>query len=172
MNERIFRVLYNLALRSPGVIKRQGQVFKMAAAISCKRGQIVSTGVNQIKSHPIMVDGGYYNDQQIYLHAEADAIRKALRLGHLHFPRDDGHGRSGRSSSLKHCQIHVLRLKQRTSATNTTGTKQWMLGNARPCAGCMNLIHAYGLREIFWTQDCEIGDDWSKMKMFSTSQPQ
>ena len=162
MNERIFRVLHDLALRSPGVVKRQGQVFKIAAAISCrKRGQILATGVNQTKSHPIMIVGGHYKDAQIYLHAEADAIRKAERFLAGSHASGDGRG------NMQKFQIHVLRLKRCRSSD--TGT--WMLGNARPCTGCMNLIHAYGLKEIFWTEDCEINNAkygcWSQMELFN-----
>lgn len=164
-NDRIFRVLYNLALQSPGVVKRQGQVFKVAAALSCKkRGQIVSTGVNQIKSHPIMRVGSYYNERQIFLHAEADAIRKSPLMRRM-----NRSGRDLRNANNSKFQIHVLRLKRHSASG------EWMLGNARPCPGCMNLIHAFGIQEIFWTEDCEmndlVGGDCSQMSMFSTQQP-
>jgi len=131
---RIFRLLYELALRNPGVAKRQGQVFRVAAAISCKRGKILATGVNQIKSHPIMLNASY-NKRQIFLHAEADAIRKSLRF----------------TDDLSQCRIHVLRLKR-----NNDGA--WMLGNARPCVGCMTLIQEAGMQEIFWTEDGSVDD--------------
>lgn len=162
---RIFRTLYDLALRNPGMAKRQGQIFRMAAAISDKRGNILATGVNQVKSHPIMMrSNASYHKRQIYLHAEADALRKLLS------PLRSSWSSSSSSSStssrrragaptttayLAKCRIHVLRLKRSNSSA---GEAAWMLGNARPCAGCMDLIHASGIREIFWTRDCEIDD--------------
>lgn len=143
VNERvIFRVLYDLALHTTGVIKRQGQVFKIAAAITNKRGHILTTGVNQIKTHPIMRQCQFYQDRdQINLHAESDAIRKALKV---------------LGPDLSSYRIHVLRLKR-----NPTGKTWWMLGNARPCEGCRKLIDKFGIQEIFWTQDCEMDEIWN-----------
>jgi len=161
-NDRIFRVLYNLARRTPGVVKRQGQVFRVAAALSCKRDRILATGVNQIKSHPIMrrsQQQHFYHERQIYLHAEADAIRKALRT----------------TTDLTKCRMHVLRLKkqQSNSRNNNSGgeanaswqqqqeeDEQWMLGSARPCPGCMHLIEEFGIQQVFWTQDSHSFMDW------------
>ena len=182
-NDRIFRVLYNLARRTPGVVKRQGQVFRVAAALSCKRDRILATGVNQIKSHPIMrrrrghisssshQQQHFYHERQIYLHAEADAIRKALRT----------------TTDLTKCRMHVLRLKKQQSSSshnnrnnnsdggaNASSQQQedeWMLGSARPCPGCMHLIEEFGIQQVFWTQDSPIFMDWGggdrqKMGMF------
>jgi len=94
-----------------------------------------------------------HHKRQIFLHAEADAIWKLLRL----------------TDDLSECQIHVLCLKR-----NNDGA--WMLSNVRPCAGCMTLIQEAGMQEIFWTEDGSVDDlnrnedDDERVAMFFSKQ--
>jgi deoxycytidylate deaminase len=148
---RIFKVLFELALSNPGMIKNQGQVFKMAAAISYRR-DILVTGINQIKSHPIMMHESYQKhrkqrqqQQKWYLHAEADAIRKCAWRNNNNNKHQHNH-RCNDELLLSRCTMHVLRIKRDPNGT-------WMLGNARPCDGCMNLIREMKIQQVFWTVD-------------------
>lgn len=126
--DRIKQMLTRLAIENPGV---QGR-FKMAAGIVYKR-HLVATGINSYKSHPMMWEWGR-NDDSIYLHAEIDAIKNALRL----ISQDQ----------LTKCDMHVIRVK-RVSEQN----RNWTYGLAKPCPGCRRAIESFGLRNVYWSTD-------------------
>ena len=105
--------------------------FKVAAGIYYKTS-LISWGVNQYKTHPIMLNKGY-KEHQVFLHAEADAIRKFLQ--------------SKSKYSLEDCSIHVLRLKRETPKG------KYVTAMAKPCKGCMNLITTFGIKEVYYTED-------------------
>lgn len=110
------------AISNPGVRGR----YKIAAGIYF-RNQLKVIGVNRYKTHPIML-GGEYRKEQIYLHAEADAIVKATRL----------------CLPLDQCSLLVVRVKRCKG--------NWVEALAKPCKGCMNLISKFELKEVSWTQ--------------------
>lgn len=95
-----------------------------AAAIICK-GKIISIGHNKYKTHPMMLKYGK-NDKSIYLHAEIDAIIKAINL----------HG----TEFLKECNIFVLRID-----------KLGGIGKSRPCSGCTRAIKAFKIKRMCYT---------------------
>ena len=128
MNDRIIQMLTRLAVESGGFEKR----VPMAAGIVYKR-QLVATGVNQPKTHPLMMTQGYREDQR-HMHAEVDAIRNALRLI--------------TPEQLKQCELHVVRVKRLYIAS-----KEWVHGLAKPCPGCANVIEKYGIKQVYWTED-------------------
>ena len=123
MNKRIQKVLIKHAMANE-------YRYKMASAIVFK-GHIVALGIAKDKTHPIMMLDGY-KENQTYLHAEADAIQKALRII--------------TPEQLARCDLYVLRVKR--SDCNT----KWVLGLAKPCQGCMKLIKKYGINRVFWTE--------------------
>jgi len=127
---RITQMLTRLAIESGGY----GQRVPMAAGIVYKR-HLIATGVNQPKTHPLMLTQGYRNDQR-YRHAEVDAIRSALRLI--------------TAEQLKQCELHIVRVKR-----PYTWSKTWVHGLAKPCAGCANVIENYGIEKVFWTEDSQ-----------------
>jgi len=63
-NSRVIRMLTRLAIENPGTRTR----YKMSAGIVYRR-DLVATGVNSYKSHPLMTGPGY-NSEQIFMHAE------------------------------------------------------------------------------------------------------
>lgn len=87
--------------------------------------RVVCFGKNSYKTHPIMLNNGY-REQQIHLHSEADCIQRGLRL-------------LG-ESKLKYCQIYILRVNKRGEHAL-----------AKPCKGCMNLICQYEIPEVYWS---------------------
>jgi len=127
---RITQMLTKLAIDSGGY----GQRVPMAAGIVYKK-HLVATGTNQPKTHPLMMTQGYRADQ-LYMHAEVDAIRNALRLI--------------TPAQLAECNIHVVRVKRPYS-----GSKRWVHGLAKPCEGCANVIENFGIKKVFWTSDYE-----------------
>lgn len=125
---RITKMLTRLAIESSGY----GQRVPMAAGIVYKR-HLIATGVNQPKTHPLMLTEGYRKDQR-YRHAEVDAIRNALRLI--------------TAEQLKRCELHIVRVKRPHIASKT-----WVHGLAKPCEGCANVIEIYGIKQVYWTED-------------------
>lgn len=126
---KIRQHLTQLAIESGGY----GQRVPMAAGIVYKR-HLIATGVNQPKTHPLMLTDGYREDQR-YRHAEVDAIRNALRLIS--------------KEQLKQCELHIVRVKRPHIASKT-----WVHGLAKPCKGCANVIENYGINKVYWTEDC------------------
>lgn len=128
MNDKIFDMLTRLAIENPGV---QGR-FKLAAGIVYKK-HLIATGVNSYKSHPLMWEWGR-NDDSIYLHAEIDAIKNALRLID--------------QSQLARCDMYIVRVKRKNE-----NNRAWTYGLAKPCPGCRRAIESFGLRNVIWTKD-------------------
>jgi len=133
MNTKIQQMLTRLAIDSGGYsdIRR----VPMAAGITYGK-HLIATGVNQMKTHPLMLGEGYRADQ-LYMHAEIDAIRNALRLI--------------TPDQLSKCEIHVVRVKR-----PHTGSKKWVHGLAKPCPGCARAIANFGLKNAYWTEDSGI----------------
>lgn len=125
MIERHKERLLRLAKANPGV---RGK-FKMAAGVVNRKGILVATGINSYKTHPIMANGTY-REEQIYLHAEAHAIINGLKTVN--------------GDSLDGCKLYVVRVKK-----DTRGEYQEAL--AKPCTGCMALISEVGIKEVEWT---------------------
>ena len=75
-----------------------------------------------------------YRDGQQYLHAEIDAINKALKLIS--------------KKQLAKCDMYVVRLKR----TKPGGT-EYVEGIAKPCVGCMQVIGSYNINNVYWTED-------------------
>jgi tRNA(Arg) A34 adenosine deaminase TadA len=111
MNERIVQMLTRLAIDNPGVQNR------------CK-----------LAAGPMMMPEYGYREGQMYLHAEPDAIKNALRLVS--------------QDQLARCDLYVIRVKR-----PYTGAKTWIQGIAKPCAGCMKTITLYGIKNVYWTTD-------------------
>mgnify|MGYP006345926419 CR=1 FL=1 len=100
------------------------------AAIISYKGNQVSWGVNRYKTHPIMLQY-QRNEQAIFLHAETDAIKNALK------ERDD----------LSRCSLYVLRIKK------DDDRKTNICGIAKPCIGCMKAISTFGIKSVKYTLD-------------------
>jgi len=128
VNVKIVDMLTKLAINNPGV---QGR-FKMAAGIVYKK-HLIATGVNSYKTHPLMLKPGY-RDGQLFMHAEVDAIRNALRLVD--------------AEDLSKCDIYVVRVKRPSK-----NSKNWIRALAEPCDGCARTIASFNFKNVFWTKD-------------------
>lgn len=93
---------------------------------------ILAMGKNQYKTHPFQKRFGKNNDC-IYLHAETDAIKNALKTMKV--------------DNLEDCDLYVMRLKQ-ASKTGPTIT-----GLSKPCIGCMRAIVTFGIHKVYYTED-------------------
>lgn len=117
--DRIMCALYGVAESTDRVANA-----RLAAGVMYK-GDVVSIGTNQHKTHPFQAQFAKHVEA-IYLHAETDAIKKALRLLHV--------------DELSKCTMIICRIKQDGS-----------YGLARPCDGCMKAIATFGIKEVMYT---------------------
>lgn len=113
---------------------------KLAAGIVYKKS-LVALGLNSYKTHPLMLRYGK-NDQSLFLHAEIDVIKNALKTLEV--------------SDLEQCDLYVYRVKKAAQYS-----PRWITGLARPCSGCQRAIEAFGVRNVFYTTDH--GQQWEHM---------
>lgn len=124
MNKRFKQTLTDLAIANIGIRNR----IKLAAGVVYKN-RLVAVGVNSYKSHPLMTKFGK-NPEAIYLHAEVDAIKNALRVLSL--------------QELEKSDILVVRVKKDGHDYKTC--------LAKPCDGCARAIQAFNLRNLYYTE--------------------
>jgi deoxycytidylate deaminase len=108
---------------------------KVAAALIYK-GRILATGTNQYKTHPLMMTRGYRDDQN-WRHAEVDCILNGLRVMS--------------KEQMARCELRVVRAKRPSH-----DSKEWILGLAKPCPGCSQVIKDHGITNVTWTEDADI----------------
>jgi len=97
------------------------------------KNEIVSIGVNQLKSHPFQAKFSR-NEDSIYLQAETDAIKNALKIVDV--------------EDLERATLYVCRVKG-TDASK----KQFIRGMCCPCNGCKRAIAAFNIRKVVYTCD-------------------
>ena len=85
-------MLTRLAIETEGV---RGRI-KLSAGVVYRK-HLIATGVNSYKSHPMMLQWGK-NSDSIFLHAEVDAIKNALRVI--------------TQEQLAKCDLYVVRVKK------------------------------------------------------------
>ena len=108
-----------LATETPAVFRS-----KHAAVLSYK-GKVLATGVNKLKTHPLMLRYNKHPDCR-NLHAEIDCIIRAINL----------YG----TELLRECTLYVAR-------TRKDGTT----ASSKPCEGCARAIKAFGIKRTYYT---------------------
>lgn len=127
---KIMQFTRRLAIDNPGVNNRA----KLAAALVIKR-DIISVGVNTMRSHPVQKKFGK-NDASIYLHAEINAIVNSLN----HVDKDD----------LRKASLYVYRVKKDMNDPKRT---YWIDGLSCPCEGCMSAIDSFKIKRVVYSTD-------------------
>lgn len=110
-----------------GVIPATKKATPLVAGI-VRRNEIISIGIARKKTHPLQRKYSS-TPEHIYLHAEIDAIQRAIK----------------KNIDLTRCEIYVCRIKI------INGVDLW--GMAKPCQGCESAIKAFGIRRAIWTTD-------------------
>lgn len=105
---------------------------RLAAAIVI-RNEIISIGLNRRKTHPFQVQF-QANDKQIYLHAETDAINRALKYIS--------------KKELSKATLYVARVKYRSNID-----KRVVWAESKPCIGCQKAIELYGISNVIHTKE-------------------
>ena len=111
---------------------------RLAACLVLKNN-IIGFGFSQMKSHPFQAEFAK-NEEAIYLHAETDAIKNALKR----VSQDD----------VARSTLYVARAKMHID------TKKWMYGLAKPCPGCARAIATFDIQKVVYTLE---GDDYKYM---------
>ena len=122
VNRTILDYLTRLAENNEGT---KGK-WKLAAGVVHK-GNLVATGVNSYKSSPFAARFSK-NPDAIFLHAETDAIKNALKVLTL--------------KELSRSSLYVVRVK-----------KDGSYGNSCPCIGCARAIAEFGIRSVTYYQE-------------------
>lgn len=104
---------------------------KLCAAVVHKHREIISIGYPKRKTHPLQAQFAK-NTHAVYLHAETDALIKAIRIGY--------------KFDQRHTSVYVARVKQISSSV-----KEFIKGDSTPCTGCMSLIEHLGIVKVHWT---------------------
>lgn len=123
--QRLLLATYRLAVDTPYCFRA-----KIAAALYSGRTAI-SFGFNQTKTHPLQSQYAKH-PQACYIHAEMDAIVKALR--------------SHSAEDLKNFDLYVARAKR------ARPKGEYVPALAKPCPGCQKAIAAFGIRRVFYTE--------------------
>ena len=126
-NKTIIEMLEKVAIAST-----EDTPTKLAAAV-VMRNKIISIGINQMKSHTFQKKYGR-NDESIFLHAETDAIKNALKVIDM--------------EELSKCNLYIVRVKKPKPKS-----KEWVWGLAKPCSGCQRAIATFGIRNVIYTTD-------------------
>ena len=105
---------------------------RLAACIVYKN-DIVSFGVNEMKSHPFQAKYGK-NSNSVYLHAETSAIKNALK--YITQPE------------LEKSTLYICRVKYMDPSKN-----KMIFGLSKPCPGCFRCINTFGIRQVIYTLD-------------------
>lgn len=100
------------------------------AAIVVRNSSIISVGVNQHKTHP-MVARANVDDWCEYLHAESSAIINAIR--------------QISSKKLALCTLYVCRAKL------IDGKDSW--GLAKPCINCQEFMKHYPVKQVYYSTE-------------------
>lgn len=103
---------------------------RISSAIVYK-GEIISIGCNKKKSDPMQYKFSR-NCDKIFLHAEIDSIKKALRYITI--------------DQLTKSSIYVCRMRW-----ENTSRKRMVFGLAKPCIFCMRAIVNFDIKKIYYT---------------------
>lgn len=105
---------------------------RLAAALVYKN-EIVSFGINKKKTHPFQAKYGK-NKDSIFLHAENDCIKNALRVITV--------------DQLTKCTLYICRVKFSNNID-----RKFVYGMAKPCPGCARAIAAFDIRNVIYSTD-------------------
>ena len=127
------KVLDLLAVVAEGVDRNTTSSGARLAAALVYKNRIVSVGINQKRSHPFQAKYSK-NEDAIYLHAETDTIRTALR--HLS------------EKQLSKATLYVCRIKH---ADGPDTPLIW--GLSKPCVGCQRAIATFDIKGVVYSEE-------------------
>lgn len=105
---------------------------RIAAAV-VYRGDVISIGINQKKSHPFQAKYSKH-PESVYLHAETAAIKNAIKYLTV--------------EELKDSILYVCRVKYYDHTK-----RKMVFGLASPCPGCQKCIATFGIGTVIYSLD-------------------
>lgn len=114
------------------IIQPVGGNARLSACVVYK-GDVVSFGINEMKSHPFQAKYGK-NSDSVYLHAETSAIKNALK----YITQEE----------LEKATLYICRVKFMDYTK-----KQLIFGLSRPCSGCFRCISTFNIRHVVYSLD-------------------
>lgn len=114
------------------IINPVGGNARLSACIVYK-GDIVSFGINEMKSHPFQARYGK-NADSVFLHAETSAIKNALK----YISQEE----------LEKSTLYICRVK----FTDYT-KKKLIFGLSKPCPGCFRCINTFNIKQVIYSLD-------------------
>ncbi len=112
-------------------VDRRSRV-KLLSAIYYKNS-IISVAQNELKSHPLQSKHSS-KDCLETLHAEVNAIRKALKIIQV--------------DTLRHVNLYVARIRDGDGPIRFD-QPEW--GLCKPCTTCQNVLDAFDIGNVFYT---------------------
>lgn len=126
-HEKIWKILEKVAIATEPVARQ-----RLAACLVYKN-EIIAIGYNKRKTHPI-AKRFQKHVEAIYLHAEVDAIKNALRQ------YDE--------ETIAKATMYVLRVKRPDEDHRT-----FIRGMAKPCCGCQHAIDQFNVKKVLYTTE-------------------
>lgn len=126
-HDRYMRTLAKIACDTPSSGKA-----KLAACIVLYN-DIVSFGINEMKSHPFQKRYSR-NKESVYLHAETAAIKNSLKYISV--------------SDLAKATLYICRVKFEDESRNNV-----IFGLAKPCSGCIHCIYTFEIPRVVFSLD-------------------
>ena len=126
-SEKIWKILEKVAIATEPVSRQ-----RLAACLVYKN-EIIAVGYNKNKTHPI-AKRFQKHEEAIYLHAEVDCIKNALRI----YDED----------TIAKSTMYVLRVKRPDD-----NHREFIRGLAKPCCGCQHAIEQFNVKRVLYTTD-------------------
>lgn len=134
-HNKIFDLLSKVALSVEPVASAR------IASCLVNRGEVISFGTNQKKTHPFQARF-CKNKDAIHLHAETCAIKNALKIIN--------------QEELAKCTLYICRVKYDSSDIDR---KKFTYGLACPCVGCQRAISTFNIKHVAYTMN-DTGYSW------------
>lgn len=128
-HNKYFNILSKIALDISTPVAGNARL----AACIVYRGDIVSFGINEMKSHPFQARYSK-NKDSVYLHAETSAIKNALKYIS--------------TIELEKASLYICRIK-----FTDPSKKALTFGLSKPCSGCFRCINTFNIKKVFYTLD-------------------
>lgn len=128
-HQKYINILSKIAADVPAV-----KSARLAACVVLNNN-IVSFGINKLKSHPFQAKYGT-NEDAVFIHAETSAIKNALKYISI--------------TDIARCTLYIARVKY-VDATK----RKLIFGTAKPCPGCFRCINSFDINRVYYTLDSQ-----------------
>jgi len=125
--EKYFKILQKVA-EAVEPVSRQ----RLSACLVYKN-EIIGMGFNKRKTHPFQRKFSKH-EEAIYLHAEIDAIKNALK--------------NVDAETISKSTLYIMRVKYEDMSA-----KRFVRGLSKPCEGCSRAIAQFGINKVYYTTE-------------------